>query len=83
MQIRHIHYPEWSKTVDKETMRMDDLIETRHSLLKLLQYVEDECARIGLSASTWMIAISRNTLESEATNPYSAQFGKFTPPSRH
>lgn len=47
----------------------DDQVETRRALLKLLEYVEEECARVGFSASTWMIAMSRNTLARELTTP--------------
>lgn len=60
--------------MDKQLSQAEDRLETHRVLIKLLQYVEDECARIGCSASTWMVAMSRNTLENELTAPSSLGF---------
>jgi hypothetical protein len=53
--------------MSNRAMKTDDQLETHRALVKLLQYVEDECMRIGYSATGWMIAMSRNTLHGELT----------------
>jgi len=53
--------------MDKPPNLTDDQLETRRALIKLLIYVEDECARSGYSATSWLVGISRATLENELT----------------
>lgn len=60
-----------------------DRVETHRALIKLLQYVEDECARIGCSTSTWMVAMSRDTLQNELTAPSFLSFGPCGRPWLH
>ncbi len=54
----------------------DDRIETRRALLKVLAYVEDECARAGFSASLRMVAMSRSILENELMHSSLLSFDK-------
>ncbi|MFP3944439.1 MAG: hypothetical protein ACLFWF_11130 [Alphaproteobacteria bacterium] len=60
--------------MNSRPMPTEDRLETHRALMKLLEYVEDECARMGFSASTWMVAMSRNTLESELRDPPTLHF---------